>query len=315
MAQRVVVTGAAGVIGRELVTRLLAEGHELLTLDREPMPPALAGRVRHCQVDLAVGGMEEIRDFAPETVHHLAAAFERSEEEPGFWPVNYHDNVLVTHRLHSLLRELRSVATYIFASSYLIYRPDLYAFDTAQETARPLREDDPTRPRNLCGAAKYLAEQEIDFLTRVDALPVRAVKARIYRVYGRGSRCVISRWVRALLRCETITVHNAGNRFDYVFAGDVAEGLSRLARSPAAEGVINLATGRSRRVAEVVEILGHTINAAPALIRSGADAPVYEASEADIARLEACTGWRPGIALEEGIRLIVDYERKRLEHS
>ena len=86
MAQRVVVTGAAGVIGRELVTRLLAEGHELLTLDREPMPPALAGRVRHCQVDLAVGGMEEIRDFAPETVHHLAAAFERSEEEPGFWP-------------------------------------------------------------------------------------------------------------------------------------------------------------------------------------------------------------------------------------
>jgi len=111
MAQRVVVTGAAGVIGRELVTRLLAEGHELLTLDREPMPEPLAERVRHCRVDLAEGGMAEIREFAPETVHHLAAAFERSEEEPGFWPVNYHDNILVTHRLRCCASCARSPPT------------------------------------------------------------------------------------------------------------------------------------------------------------------------------------------------------------
>ncbi len=309
--RRVAVTGAAGVIGREMLSRLIASGAEVLSLDRKPLAPELAAHVTHVQVDLAEGGMDEIRAFAPTEIYHLAAAFERSVEEPDFWLPNYRDNIVVAHRLHTLLRELSSVETYVFASSYLIYRPDLYLYDTPQETARRLKEDDPVNPRNLCGAAKFLAEREIDFLLHVDRLPLRTVSARIYRVYGRGSRCVISRWVRALLRREEIQVFNAAGRFDYVFAGDVAEGLLRLGASPRAKGVINLATGRSRRVAEVVEVLRRSLNA-DGLIRSGADTGPFEASEADTSRLEAATGWKPATTIEDGISQVLDYERKRL---
>jgi carbamoyl-phosphate synthase large subunit len=312
MSKRVVVTGAAGVIGRELVSRLLVESAEILTLDRRPMADGLADRVRHVQIDLATGGMDEIHDFAPSEIYHLAAAFERSVEEPGFWDPNFNDNVLVSHRLHALLRRLGSVKTYVFASSYLIYRPDLYLFASAPDTPRQLCETDPVDPRNLCGAAKYLAEREIDFMTEVDRLPMRAVSARIYRVYGRGSRCVISRWTRALLRNETLTVFNPGNRFDYVFAGDVAEGLQRLASAPSARGIVNLATGRCRSVAEVVKVLERNVSNTAALIDQGEDAAPYEASEANVSRLSELTGWQPGIAIEEGIRLVVDYERKHL---
>src|SRR5437762_5971493 len=89
------------------------------------------------------------------------------------------------------------------------------------------------------------------FLTEVDRLPVRTISARIYRVYGCGSRDVVSRWVRALIAGRPIEVFNPENRFDYIFAGDVAEGLRRLADSPTASGIVNLATGRSPSIAEV----------------------------------------------------------------
>lgn len=311
--ERVVVTGAAGVIGRELLDRLIARGCAIMALDREELDPVLAARVRFVRTDLSQGGMDEIAAFAPDTVFHLAAAFERSREEPGFWEANARDNLTVTHRLHDTLRNLDSVRRYVFASSYLIYRPDLYLFDAPQDAARPLVEDDPVRPRNLCGAAKYLAESEIDFLVHVDRRALSAVSARIYRVYGRGSRDVVSRWTRSLLGGEPIALYNARNCFDYIFAGDVAEGLVRLADAALpGHAVVNLGTGQARSVGEVVDTLAHKINATRGLVRAGAQEPVFEASVAGTVKLKALTGWTPPMSIEAGIDRVIAYERARL---
>src|SRR5207237_653324 len=171
--------------------RLVAGGAEVMSLDREPMPDRLASRIRHVQVDLSEGGMEEIRGFQPETIYHLAAAFERSEEESGFWLPGYRDNVAVSHRLHATIRTM----------------PRLKTYD------------------------------------------------------------VVSRWVRALIAGRPIEVFNPENRFDYIFAGDVAEGLRRLADSPTASGIVNLATGRSPSIAEVAAAVLRATGAAQALIR------------------------------------------------
>ncbi|HKX09233.1 MAG TPA: NAD-dependent epimerase/dehydratase family protein [Stellaceae bacterium] len=309
MPHRVVVTGGSGVIGRELLGRLVAGGAEVMSLDRMPLPEPLARRVRQVQVDLAEGGMDEIRDFRPETVYHLAAAFERSEEESGFWLPGYRDNIAVSHRLHDTIRATPSARTYVFASSYLIYEPSLYLLDAPREVPVALRESDPIAPRNLCGAAKLYAETEMRFMTEVDKLPLRTVAARIYRVYGCGSRDVVSRWARALIAGEPIEVYNPENRFDYIFAGDVAEALRRLAVSPTASGIVNVATGRSPSIAEVAAAVVRATAAAPALVKHrGSNAP-FEASGGAIDRLIASTDWRPPTGIDAGIAQIVAHER------
>lgn len=310
--ERVVVTGGAGVIGRELLARLARRDCEILCLDREPLPQPAPPNVRFIQVDLAKGGMDEIASFAPHTIYHLAAAFERAQETPDFWEANYRDNLLVTHRLHDLIRRLPGLRHYVFASSYLIYQPELYLFPAPREDARALDEDAPVRPRNLCGAAKYLAEREIDFLVEVDRRPLSCVSARIFRVYGRGSRDVISRWVRALLSDEPVVVYNPENRFDYIFAGDVAEGLIRL-RDAATPGhrIVNLARGRAHRVADVLGVLGREFNQLSRLRQDAAAEERHEASVADLARLKTLTGWRPATSLEDGIAKVVAFERAK----
>ena len=171
-----------------------------------------------------------------------------------------------------------------------------------------LREDDLLEARNITGAAKYYAEKELDFIREYCNPSLRTIYARIYRVYGRGSNDVISRWIRASLAGERVQVYNRQNRFDYIFAGDVAEGLLRLAENPRAQGVVNLGSGKARSVQEVLRIIDSLSGLEEQYL---GETECFEASCADISKLRALTGWVPPTDLETGIKCVLEYERNR----
>lgn len=131
----------------------------------------------------------------------------------------------------------------------------------------------------------------------------------MYTLPGRGSKDIISRWIRAGIKREPIELFLKENSFDYIFAEDAAEGLLRLAESDKAKAIINLGSGISRKIKEVVNIIKEQI---PSLeIKEVAKKDFFEASYADISRLEELTGWKPGISLEQGIKKIIDYETEK----
>jgi nucleoside-diphosphate-sugar epimerase len=270
--------------------------------------PALPS-ITHLQIDLATDDLEPIWRFVPQLIFHLAATFERSEESPEFWLPNWQDNVVLSHRLAEGVRADRGVEALVFASSYLIYDPRQYLSVEPHADAVALREDARQDPRNLCGAAKLYAEKEYKFARDHLAAASRVTCARIFRVYGRGSRDVVSRWVRAALAGEALSVFQPENRFDYVYARDVAEALLRLATVNGADGVVNLGTGQSHSIAELVDTLRAALpDVEIRTIEEDRDAP-YEASRADTGRLNQLIGWVPQTDLASGIREIVEWER------
>ena len=256
----VLVTGGAGVIGRELIASLTEQGARVLCADLKPRPDWLDSRVEYEEGDANELTPDRVQEFAPTHVFHLAATFERTEETEGFWEENDRHNVRLSHHIATLARHTPSVRRYVFASSYLTYDPALYLFGEPRAEPNALSEDDPVRPRNLCGGAKLLHEEELDFLAPFDGTPFTSVSARIFRVYGRGSKDVVSRWVRALIEdpARPLAAFRIEGMFDYVFAGDVAEGLLRLGASDAT-GAVNLGSGRARRVSELLELLRRAI--------------------------------------------------------
>jgi len=313
--KRVIVTGGAGVIGRELLKLLSREGARILSVDRHPLPEGDWPGISHIQKDLGGDSLEELRDFQPQVILHLAATFERSEESPSFWDINWHDNTLLSHRIVDLTKDMPELEVFVFASSYLPYSPSLYLKPSWRGDVVYLKEDDLIVPRNLCGAAKFYTEGELEFIKEVLKPSLRIVHARIYRVYGCGSRDVISRWVRAALAGDEIEVYNKENRFDYIFVGDVAEGLLRLAESPDAEGPVNLSYGTARRVQDVLDILVEYIPSAKARIRDLGSKEPFEASCADLTLLNQFCGWSPPTELKKGIKAIIDFEQNRAGHN
>lgn len=303
MTRRALVTGGAGVIGRELVQRLARSGREVFSVDLVASPSVALTGAQHFVSDLSDRGREAVANFNPHEIFHLAASFERTTESADFWRTNTTNNVFASAQVLEGALESSALERYVFASSYLIYDDRQYLFSEPQTSAVRLREDAAISPRNVTGAAKLLHEMEIGLASSERTFST--VSARIFRVYGRGSRDVLSRWVRSALRGERISVYGAEGMFDYIFAADVAEGLLRLGESNV-EGPVNLGSGRSRRVGEVVEILYEHFPMAR--VEREASRGMTESSEADLDLLRSATGWEPATLLDEGLKQIIEFE-------
>ncbi len=314
--KRVLVSGASGVIGRSLVDRLQKESAIIFAADLKPRPHDFTSSIRYWQGDLNYITQSEINDFDPECFFHLAATFERAIETYPFWDATFHHNVSLSHHLMSLLKDSKALKRVIFASSYLIYDPKLYFFETPQEKAYRIKEDDPIAPRNLCGAAKLLHELELQFLNQFKTDSYTSICARIYRVYGKNSKDIISTWINALLKGESLKVYQPQNRFDYITAEDVAEGLYRLAISKAC-GIVNLGKDEARSIVDVLHILKTQfadLNIEKSAAPLPCDAlPLYEASQANMDRFKAITGWSPTLRLEEMIPKLI--ESAKVKHE
>ena len=307
--KHVFVSGGAGVMGLEMIPRLLARGAIVMVGDLKPRPTTFPREVIYRQGDLNEMSEHEMRQFAPDVFIHLAATFERSAETYGFWEENFWHNVHLSHHMMTLAKDQPSLKRVVFASSYLIYEPSLYQFPSPREAAIALSESDPVQPRNLTGMAKFAHEIELRFIDQYRANQFSTVCARIYRGYGRNSRDVISRWIRALLDDEAITVYRPEGLFDYIYAADSAEGLIRLAQASAVTGIVNLGTGRARRVQEVIDVLRrHFPNMQSVVAES--DIP-YEASQAEMSQFSERLGWIPEYDLERAIPEMIAFERGR----
>jgi carbamoyl-phosphate synthase large subunit len=149
---------------------------------------------------------------------------------------------------------------------------------------------------------------ELQFLSHF--LPqINFISGRIFRVYGRGSRDVISRFIRSAIRNETIQAYGTEGRFDFIFADDVAEALYRLALSNK-NGIVNIGTGHARSIQDVLEVIKEHF---PDLkVKESASDNPLENSQAVITRLEEWTGWKPSHTIENAFPKLIAYEKNNI---
>jgi carbamoyl-phosphate synthase large subunit len=307
---RVFISGGSGVIGTALVNRLLQEGAQVFVGDLKPCPMEWMGKVYYRQGDLNCLTRDELQDFSPDLIFHLAATFERSEETGGFFEENFHHNVQLSHHLIECVKECPSIKKMVFASSYLIYDPLLYQFNSPPDFPTILKEDSSIYPRNICGAAKFFHELELRFLQDHFKGAVSFISARIFRVYGRGSKDVISRWIRSALRKETLNVYRPEGKFDYIFADDVAEGLWRLSKTDYS-GIVNLGSGKSNQVEEVIQCLRMAFPDLKTVYHQSSI--LCEASQAGMEKFESLTNWLPQHSLKKGIFHLIEFEKNQID--
>lgn len=307
--KKVFISGAAGVIGTEMVDMLLNQGAILFVGDLKPCPEKWYNKLTYYHGDLNNISYEEINYFEPEYFIHLAATFERSSETYDFWYENFRHNIQLSNHLMSIIKEVNSIKSVVYASSYLIYDPKLYNFSTSQSEPYSLKESDPIYPRNLTGMAKLAHEIELRFLENFKKDNFSISIPRIYRGYGRNSRDIISRWVRSVLKNEEIKVYRPEGIFDYIYAKDTANGILKIAEAKV-NGIINLGSGKARKVSDVIKILNSHF---PSLKATYLDSDIpFEASQADIQLLQQKINWQPEYNIEKGIEEIIEFEKSRI---
>lgn len=274
MTETVLVTGAAGFLGRTVVQRLASSGFEVWAHTRSDGDLASAGPPRtgaRSVVHLAG------RTFVPDSWKHP----ERF----------YRDNTCSTANVVEYCRA--NGARLVHLSAYVYGRPD----------ELPIKETAPLRATNPYTHSKILAEDIVRFYVRHFGLAATIV--RPFNVYGPGqdARFLIASILRQALdpAQPMIAVESLGSRRDYLHAEDLAALVATALRA-APGGTYNAGSGVSTPVEALVELVRDILPTGKQMTVSGVPRPDdVPDTVADITRAAAELGWRPAIPLRAGI--------------
>jgi UDP-glucose 4-epimerase len=301
---RALVTGGAGFIGSHVADALVAAGYEVEVLDdlstgrSENIPDG----VRLHRLDIGSGAAAQlVRDGRFDAICHLAAQIDvrKSVANPG---ADALQNIVGSLNLLEGVRASGRPCRFVFSSSGAVYG-DSVPVATPESAAKD--------PQSPYGVAKLSVELYLAYYARAHGLDVVAL--RYSNVYGprqspAGEAGVVAIFCGRLLAGRALTIYGDGRQTrDYVFVEDVARAnLAALEATLPAPGrlddrAFNVATGVERSVLELAELLGKVAGRSPEIEYAPPRVGELTRSALDISKTERLLGWRPQMALEEGL--------------
>lgn len=300
---RAVVTGAAGFIGSTLVDRLLSAGHEVVGIDafREYYDPdekrrnleqaQTDARFELRQADLTTFDSDEVLDGA-DVVFHLAAQPGVRHSWADFERYDL-DNVLATQRLLEAARR-HPVGRFVYSSSSSIY---------GNAARYPTKESDLPAPHSPYGVTKLAAEHLCALYARNWGVPT--VSLRYFTVHGPRQRpdMAIRRLIDAALTGRPFPLFGDGSQSrDVTYVDDVVEANMAAATAHVEHGaVFNIAAGCAITLNELIEAVESATGAMLSLERQPPSPGDVVRTGGDIDQAAVKLGWRPRVAVKDGI--------------
>lgn len=300
---KVLITGAAGFVGRHLVERLEAGGHEVVGAGRAPESPV---GFEYVTLDLLdAPAVEAALAAGFDWIVHLAAyaSVAQSWKTPGDTMRN---NYVSTA---NVLQNARTAAVLV-AGSGEIYGPP-------QEI--PVGERHELRPQNPYAVSKAATDLLAGF--HADANGQRVFRTRAFNHFGPGQsdQYVVAAFARQIAEAENagesevlVRTGNLDSRRDFTDVRDVVRAYVLLLEG-AEPGAYNVCSGSSRSGADILAALAQE---SPLDVKHETDPARLRTHEVmDIRgshdKLSNATGWQPEIPFEQTIKDTLDWWRAR----
>jgi UDP-glucose 4-epimerase len=297
--QSVLVTGGAGFIGSHLVEALVAGGARVTVVDNLTKGQlgnlaTVGDQVSLHTLDLRDASFPELLEqTTPDTIYHLAG-FASVPDSVHAVRTDFEQNAEATLDLLEAVRRAVPDTRVVFASSAAVY---------GEGSDAALEETGATVPLAPYGVSKLAAERYMHVYSKVFGL--RTVIARLFPVFGPRLR----RHVIWDLMCKLdanpheLSLEGDGTEVrDFAYVANAVTALVLLAdRAPMQGEVYNASDGRPVTIRELAAILCEKTGVSPRIVCTGEVRPgVSRTWIADISRLRDL-GYRPYVALEEGL--------------
>ncbi|MCC7082608.1 MAG: NAD-dependent epimerase/dehydratase family protein [Burkholderiales bacterium] len=256
---RVLVTGGAGFIGSHSVEALLAEGARVTVLDNLSTGKR-ANLPEHQRVEWIEGDIRDaatVRRALKDATHVLHLAAQVSVRASLEDPANS-----ASHNIAGFLNVADAARS---AGVRLVYASSAAVYGVPE--ALPLDEEAPCRPTSPYGLEKSIDDQYAALYR--DLYGASMLGMRYFNVYGPRQdptspyAGVISRFAARICAGSTLTVFGDGLQTrDFVYVGDVAR-ANVAALTSSYEGVLNIGTGTSVSLLQLIEALGHCTGHTP----------------------------------------------------
>jgi UDP-glucuronate decarboxylase len=312
--RRVLVTGGAGFIGSHLCRRLLDLGHDVLCVDnfytgtRQNVRELLANpRFELMRHDVCFPLYVEVDE-----IYNLACPAS---------PIHYQFDPVQTTKtsVHGAINMLglakRVKAKILQASTSEIY---------GDPVIHPQTEDywgnvNPIGPRSCYDEGKRCAETLFFDYRRQHNLRIKV--ARIFNTYGPrmhpNDGRVVSNFIVRALQNQDIQIYGAGTQTrSFCYVDDLVEGLVGLMHTTDdVTGPINLGNPGEFTILELAEMIINLTNSSSRIIHQPLPQDDPKQRQPDISSATNKLGWKPKVALREGLLKTIAYFEQIVSRS
>ena len=258
---KILITGGCGFIGHNVVQRLQSLGHEVMIIDNETdyniiNPDELEyimyerkkkfeyqTDIQHYNVQDSMISMH-MNMFKPDTVIHLAS-FPRQKI------VNFNPMIGARVMCEGLLNMLQlsvkhQVSKFVYISSSMVYG----------NFNDDVKEDAICNPMGQYAIMKYMGEKLVQDYSRRGLLNHTIIRpSAVYGELDVEDR-VVSKFMLAALRDETLEVRGANERLDFTYVEDVVDGIVAASLSNNTENkTYNITRSKSVSLLEAAELI------------------------------------------------------------
>ncbi|WP_231848087.1 UDP-glucuronic acid decarboxylase family protein [Selenomonas ruminantium] len=303
------VTGGAGFLGSHLCDRLIKEGSDVICVDN--LFTGNKDNIRHL---LGNPYFEFIRHDVTmplyvevDQIYNLACPAS---------PVHYQHDPIQTGRT-SVLGALNMLGLARRLKARILQASTSEVYGDPEVHPQPERYRGCVNPigiRSCYDEGKRMAETLFFDYKRQENLNIKVV--RIFNTYGPRMSLndgrVISNFVVQALRGEDITIYGDGSQtrsFQYV--DDLIEGMYRMMNNSREDfsGPVNIGNPAEYTIKQLAEIVLKMTGSSSKIVYKSlpSDDPVQRCPVIDVAMSEL--GWKPKVALEEGLKRTIEYFR------
>jgi UDP-glucose 4-epimerase len=305
------VTGAAGFIGSAIAKRLLEQGYRVVTIDnlstgvQENIPDGcifIQGNVQDESV------IKQLENYTFDAIIHIAgqSSGEVSFEAPVY---DLQTNAQSTLMLLQYAQKT-GCKQFLYASSMSVYGDAENEFVNEQMEANP---------KSFYAVGKLASEK---YMRIYSAFGIQCTALRFFNVYGIGQNLsnmkqgMASIYLTMAIADKHIVVKGAKDRFrDFIYIDDVVDAViaSMNRRVGKLFEIYNVSTSFKTTVEQVLEEITANLPY-PVTIEyiegtPGDQKGVY----GDNTKLKSHVNWQPKITFKDGIRMMVDWAREKLE--
>lgn len=300
----ILVTGGVGLIGHNVVQRLESQGHRVVIADlftnygiipQDELDYLVAERQRKIATkqiywgdiaSQAIGDLLERHKI--DTVVHLAS-FPRQKV------VNVNPQLGSRTMSEGLLNLLElstrhQVKKFVYISSSMVYG----------DFTDQVREDAVCRPQGQYGILKLAGEWLVKDYTRKTGMAHVIIRpSAVYGPLDVNDR-VISKFLLAAMRGETLNVNGANETLDFTYVEDAADGIAAATALDVANNrTYNITKSHSKTLLEAAELAVQIAGKGSINVRDrDLDFPSRGALNIDAARADL--GYNPQVDMEEG---------------
>lgn len=304
---RVLITGAGGFIGSQVVRKVLQDGHSLVAVLR---PGESTERLNGCldsvslvHCDLYDGDAVRrlVAETQPEKALHLAWYVETGK----YWQARENlDCVRMSLSLAQALAEA-GCSRFVGAGTCAEYDWD-YGFLAENMT--------PLRPRSLYGTCKNATREILQAFCAQAGMGF--AWTRFFLLYGpmEPKERLIPYVVLTLLKGEVAKCTLGEQMRDFLYVEDAASAMWAVAQSDLS-GPVNIGSGQAIKVRTLAETVAQHLQREEKLALGALPSDPQEPPLllADIRRLASEVGWKPSLTLKEGVAKTCEWWRSKIQ--